>query len=198
MQIIEASRAPVVASHVGMRALCDNPANLSDDVLRALAAKNGLVGIVASADYISQPYFDWSRTHPPVPVNGVTRAQVFSAELPKVRSPNQDYGEYIDALDALMGGLWRRYYGQPWKDTPEAENLVPSAEQWADHVAHAIALAGPTRVAIGLDEAHGKSMLKNIDASGYPLLVEALSKRKISSQVHGENWLRILDAAKVQ
>jgi membrane dipeptidase len=30
-QIIEASRAPVVDSHVGMRAVCNNPANMPDD-----------------------------------------------------------------------------------------------------------------------------------------------------------------------
>jgi membrane dipeptidase len=71
-QIIQASRAPVVASHVGIRAVCNNPGNLSDDVLRALASKGGLVGIHSGAANISQRYLDWSRTHPPVPVNGLT------------------------------------------------------------------------------------------------------------------------------
>ena len=34
------------------------------------------------------------------------------------------------------------------------------------------------------------------DARGYRQLAEALQKRKVPSRVLGENWLRILDAAK--
>ncbi|MCW5892024.1 MAG: membrane dipeptidase [bacterium] len=36
---------PVVVSHTGIRATCDNNRNLSDDQLRAIAATGGLVGI---------------------------------------------------------------------------------------------------------------------------------------------------------
>jgi len=62
-QIIQASKAPVVASHVGLQAICSNPTNMPDDILRALATKGGLVGIHSSAAVISQRYYDWSRTH---------------------------------------------------------------------------------------------------------------------------------------
>jgi membrane dipeptidase len=48
-QIIEASRAPVVASHVALRAVCDTPGNMSDDMVRTIAAKGGLVGIHSTA-----------------------------------------------------------------------------------------------------------------------------------------------------
>ena len=36
---------PVVVSHTGVRGTCDNNRNLSDDQLRAIAAKGGMVGI---------------------------------------------------------------------------------------------------------------------------------------------------------
>ena len=42
-QLIEASRAPVVASHEGIRAVAG--VGLSDEMLKVLAAKGGLVGI---------------------------------------------------------------------------------------------------------------------------------------------------------
>jgi Zn-dependent dipeptidase, microsomal dipeptidase homolog len=58
-QIIEASRAPVVATHVGLRALCNNPGNLPDDILIALAKKGGVIGVHASAELVSQRYYDW-------------------------------------------------------------------------------------------------------------------------------------------
>jgi membrane dipeptidase len=195
-QIIEASKAPVVASHDGVRAVCNNPRNFSDGVLRALAAKGGLIGIVATADSIGQKYFDWTRTHPPVPVNGVSRLEVVRAELPLIRLPERDYGVYIDALDKMMGGLWRQFYGQRWRDAPDAEALVPTVDEWADHIEHGLAIAGPAHVAIGLDLSQGKSTLKNFDARSYPQLVEVLERRKVPTEVLGENWLRVLDAAK--
>jgi hypothetical protein len=39
--------------------------------------------------------------------------------------------------------------------------------------------------------------LKNFDARNYPQLVEVLRNRKIPQEVLRENWLRVLEAAKV-
>jgi membrane dipeptidase len=197
-QIIEASQAPVVASHVGLQALCNNPGNLSDEVLRALAAKGGMIGIHSSADLISQRYYDWARTHPVVPVNGITRNEIIYAELPIVRSPNQDYGEYIDALDSELGGRWRRLYAMRWQESPEAAPLVPTVDEWVAHVEHAVQIAGMKSVGIGLDLTNARSTLKNFDARGYPQLVEGLRRKRLATpEILSENWLRVLDAAKV-
>ena len=64
LQIIEASAAPVAASHFGLRRFSDNPRTLSDEALKALAAKGGLVGIHSSGTYLSQKYVDWTRGRP--------------------------------------------------------------------------------------------------------------------------------------
>jgi membrane dipeptidase len=45
LQAIEVSKAPVIFTHSGARALADTPRNLSDRVLRKVAAKRGLVMI---------------------------------------------------------------------------------------------------------------------------------------------------------
>ena len=78
---------------------------------------------------------------------------------------------------------------------PEAP--VPTVEEWADHVQRAVALIGADHVAIGLDLFQGRSHLKDWDASGYHLLAEALRKRHVPNSVLGENWMRVLDKAKV-
>jgi microsomal dipeptidase-like Zn-dependent dipeptidase len=39
---LELSRVPIVCSHSSARALCDHPRNLTDDQMRALAAKGGV------------------------------------------------------------------------------------------------------------------------------------------------------------
>jgi len=191
-QIIETSKAPVVASHTGMRALCSNPTNMPDDILRALAAKGGLVGIHANATVISQRYYDWSLTHPPATVVPDTAR----AELALTRSPNRDYGEYIDALDAYNGNLWRQRFGTKWRDAPEAESLVPTSDEWAAHVEHVVRVTGATHVGIGLDLTTVRSTLRNFDALGYPELVQAIRRRGLPEGVLGENWLRVMDAAR--
>jgi membrane dipeptidase len=49
---IEVSRSPVIASHSSVRALCDIPRNMSDDMLRALAKNGGVIFINFSAAYL--------------------------------------------------------------------------------------------------------------------------------------------------
>lgn len=43
--VLQASSQPVVCSHSSCRALCDHPRNLTDDQLRAIAAKGGVVQV---------------------------------------------------------------------------------------------------------------------------------------------------------
>jgi membrane dipeptidase len=52
-EAIELSEAPVVATHSNARARCDHPRNLSDDVLKALGARGGVVGINAFPGFVS-------------------------------------------------------------------------------------------------------------------------------------------------
>lgn len=51
--ILEASSRPVIASHSNARALHDHPRNVTDDMIRAIAASGGVVGAVAVAGFIA-------------------------------------------------------------------------------------------------------------------------------------------------
>jgi membrane dipeptidase len=55
LQAVELSKAPVVASHVGVKKIVDNPRNLSDEEMKAIAAKGGVVHIVAFSSYLKDP-----------------------------------------------------------------------------------------------------------------------------------------------
>ena len=202
-QIVEVSRAPVVGSHMGLRSVADRKGiNMPDDVAVAIARKGGLIGITSVANATTQRYIDWQRSRPadrPAP-SGMGGISLGNAPAPPslpgwVRPRSPDYGEYSEALDAVMRKRWRDMWSQPWHDDPEAP--VPTVEEWADHVERAVALMGADHVAIGLDLFQGRSHLKDWDASGYHLLAEALRKRHIPNSVLGENWMHVLDTAKV-
>jgi membrane dipeptidase len=44
-EAIDASSSPVAVTHSNARALCDHPRNLSDDTIRAVAARGGIIGV---------------------------------------------------------------------------------------------------------------------------------------------------------
>lgn len=205
LQIIEASAAPVVASHHGLRQFSNNPRTLSDEVLKAMSVKGGLLGVHSSAGFLSQKFNDWSRSR--------ARGPGASSRFSLIRSPNQDYGKYIAALDAEMRENWTREssdrggngYGRPWRQKQQelidAGAPLPTVEDWTNHVDHAVKLVGDDHVSIGLDMMSGGGNLRDFDATSYPRLTESLSARGYSERrirkILGENWLRALDAAKV-
>jgi membrane dipeptidase len=53
--VIEITDGPVVASHSNARALCDNPRNLTDEQLKAIAEKDGVVGLASGVDNFVKP-----------------------------------------------------------------------------------------------------------------------------------------------
>jgi len=53
--VLEQSSVPVIASHSNARAVCDNPRNLTDDMLRAIADKNGVVQVCVLSTYVKPP-----------------------------------------------------------------------------------------------------------------------------------------------
>lgn len=68
--VIEASRAPVFSSHSSARALSNIPRNMSDDMIRAVARKGGLVMINLGCEFISQRSADTSPwINPKLPKN---------------------------------------------------------------------------------------------------------------------------------
>lgn len=49
---IDASERPIVVSHANARALNDHPRNVPDDVLKALGARGGLLGVTAYSPFV--------------------------------------------------------------------------------------------------------------------------------------------------
>src|SRR5260370_12969288 len=58
---LEVSTAPIIASHSSCRAVSDHTRNMTDAMIRALAAKGGTMQINFDCAYLSQRYSDASK-----------------------------------------------------------------------------------------------------------------------------------------
>lgn len=52
--VLERSRAPVIASHANARAICPHPRNLTDDMIRGIAATGGVIGLNLYPPFLSR------------------------------------------------------------------------------------------------------------------------------------------------
>ena len=196
-QIIEASKAPVVASHV-TAASVSGAGGLTDDLISALAAKGGVMGIHGGSSAVGLRYKQWVAQNPDraaqlsKAINDMVRYRPSFNRTPD----DSNYGDFIARVDQESRDRTRAVF-VPYLDPPDAAAVVPTADEWAAQVEHVIRLVGPDHVGIGLDMFGGRSGVPQ-DASGYPLLVDAIGRvtaRKNVGKVTGENWLRVIEQA---
>lgn len=169
--VLEVSRAPLIASHSSCRALADHVRNMSDEMIRALAARGGVIAINYHAPYLDQARWDWVRR-----AQGARRALI--EELP---------GEENEP--ARQRELARRFGPPP----PVSWTRI------VDHVDHVVRLVGPDHVALGSDF-DGALMPEGMeDVARLPRLTEELLRRGYAEadvrKILGENVLRVMTAA---
>lgn len=194
-QIIEASSAPVAATHLHSFAVSGGD-GLDDDLIKKLAGRGGVVGIHGAAARIGVAYRQWISKNEAAfkakseSLNRMIRYRPTAPRFPDV----SNYGLFGRLIDEEFRALHTEVF-QEWSDDPEAERYIPGPSHWAEHVRHIIDLVGPAHVAIGLDLFGSRSsVIRN--ASGYPQLLEALNvigEPATVALVAGENWLNLLD-----
>jgi membrane dipeptidase len=177
--VLETSRAPVVASHSCCRALCDAPRNLDDAMIRRLAAGGGVIHIAFHDSFLSQEYANAYRA---------LAAESAAGE----RAATEKHGG--NEARKLMEG-------QRWSDEFILAGKLPpvSWEKIIDHIDHAAGIAGADHVGIGSDF-DGAFMPEGMeDASKFSLLTEGLLRRGYQEaeirKILGENTLRVMAEA---
>jgi membrane dipeptidase len=176
---LEVSKAPLIASHSSCRALCDHVRDMNDDMIKALAAKGGVIQINYEKSFIDQAYKDASDKA----TGGVV--EMMAAFKKTCGEDEECVGREMKKIETQL----------------IAEGKLPHVtwERIIDHIDHAVKLVGADHVGLGSDF-DGANMPEGMeDASKLPKITEALLRKGYSEsdirKILGENTLRILEQA---
>lgn len=166
--VLELSRAPVVFSHSGARAIGPHTRNLSDDTLKAIAKNGGVVHVNFFSGYMTKKTIEAYQKR--------TKA---AHELRKSFRSDEHYQLAL----------------QQWlKDNPLPATTVSDV---VDHIEHIVKVAGVDHVGLGSNFDGIVSVPRDLnDVSCFPRLTQALLDRGFDSdsirKILGENSLRVL------
>jgi membrane dipeptidase len=171
-QVAELTAAPVIASHSSCRHFTPGwERNLSDDMIRRLAAGGGVIQINFGSSFINDVYRQ------------------------KYDAARDEIDAYLEANDIPRDSDHAHAYG----DTYFAEHPIPRADlsEVVDHIDHVVALVGVEHVGLGSDfDGLGDSLPVGLeDVSAYPNLIRALLERGYSEadveKICSGNLLRV-------
>lgn len=171
-EVLEVSRAPVIASHSCVRALCDTPRNLTDDMIRGLADKGGVIQINFFSAFLDPEYKN--------------RAEAIRKKIaPQREKLKEKYRDNQNQYWNEVFKLWTKHAPPP----PDIGILIK-------HIDHVIKLVGPDHVGLGSDYDGASSYPRGLeDVSGFPLITYHLLKAGYQEpdivKILGGNLLRV-------
>jgi len=171
--VLAVSRAPVMASHSSCRALSSIPRNLTDDQIKQIAAKGGVVMINVGSAFLDQKVYD-----------------EFVALLGKVKPEymklKAKYGKDPAKLRSEMMAMYKRHGGRGGPRAPWIKVV--------EHIERVMQVGGEDAVGLGADfDGIEDPPVGFEDVSLYPKLSEELLRRGHSEaqvrKVLGENFM---------
>ena len=134
-QVLETTRAPIIASHSSARALASAARNLTDEQLRAVATSDGIVMVNFYASFIDDAWREaWSAT-----------SAEREALVEEAARPYRERGVPVPYSVAL--GVDRQFYAENAAKLPPR----PTVERVVEHIDHVAQVAGVDHVGIGSD-----------------------------------------------
>jgi membrane dipeptidase len=172
--VLEVTKAPVIASHSSVRTLCDHPRNLSDEMIKALAENGGVIQICFVSSFIKE-----TKPNP-------ERDKAFAALREK-------YGPRREIKDEAIQEKMRQEYAEIRERYPEERATL---KDLADHIDYVVKLVGADHVGIGTDFDGGGGVEGCDDVSEVPNITEELMHRGYSEEdirkIWGGNIMRVL------
>jgi len=173
---LEVSKAPMIASHSSCRALCDAPRNMTDQMMKDLAAKGGVIQINYHVGFLSQEFRDAEKANPDI-------NKAIGAEVQKRCGDNE-------GCQLIEGDRITREY--------VAQGKLPRVDfaKIIEHIDHAVKVAGIEHVGLGSDFDGANMPYGMEDATKLPKITNALLKKGYSEgdvkKILGENTLRVV------
>ena len=170
--VIETTKAPIIASHSSARALADHKRNMTDDMLRAVAKNRGVVMVNFYPVFLSTEV-----------------AQAFQAREKKLAPAIAELKAKDPAEgEAYQQGLKALFAANPLPPVPYTVIV--------DHIDHIAKVAGVESVGIGSDfDGIGATPEGMEDVSKLPAIRAELRRRGYSEsdvrKIMGENFMRV-------
>lgn len=171
--VIAASKVPVAYTHGCCRALASHRRNISDELLRALADNGGIACMSIYPLFLSDEF-----------------ARVFDASGLEAKCAVED------AFIADPGCAAKR---EAWEQVQRELQALPrpGVDRVADHIEHAVSVAGIEHVGIGTDYDGIEMTAAGLESvEKFPSLWEELSRRGFSRKeidlIAGGNMLRVM------
>ncbi len=174
------SKAPIIASHSSCRALCDAVRDMSDDMIKALAAKGGVIQINYHVGFLSQEYVNATKAKPEI------LKQV--ADQVAQKCAKDDENCQLITENQLIHRLM-------------LDGTLPKVNwtEIVDHIDHAVKVGGVDHVGLGSDYDGSDMPIGMEDVTHLPQITQALLDRGYSDadikKILGENTLRVMAEA---
>ncbi|MDP4222481.1 MAG: dipeptidase [Bacteroidota bacterium] len=169
--VIQLSKAPVIASHSSCRALCGSPRNLTDDMLIALKNNGGAIQICILSEYIKTP--------DPNPE--------LEAKMKELRSKYDDPEKLSDDKRKEMRAAFRELRSKYQK--------LATVRDVVDHIDHVVQVAGIDHVGIGTDFDGGGGVTGCMTVADMKNITVELLRRGYSTndieKIWGGNIMRV-------
>src|SRR5882757_886168 len=173
---LEVSWAPLLASHSSCRAICDAPRNMSDQMMKDLAAKGGVIQINYHVGFLSQEFRNSEKADPEI-------NKAISATVMERCGDNE-------GCQLIEGDRITREY--------VAQGKLPRVDfaKILEHIDHAVKVAGIDHVGLGSDFDGANMPYGMEDATKLPKITEALLQKGYTEgdvkKILGENTLHVM------
>lgn len=171
--VVACSKAPIIASHSSVRAVAQHNRNMTDEMIKKLAAKGGVIQICILDEYVKNP-------------DTTTVNYKRLKQIRKIYSGGME--KMTEAEKEALFKEWDEL--KSWKQTE-----LPNVKDLVDHIDHVKQLVGIDYVGIGSDFDGGGGLIDCTDVSQFPNITRELVCRGYTEseirKIWGGNLLRV-------